>query len=57
MLRECKNSLYDGIRVINIDNFFFYCWFFCILNNDFKIFIVCSRKCYIVGVGVLLKLV
>lgn len=45
MLRECKNSLYDGIRVINIDNFFFYYWFFCILNND----MILKYLLYVVG--------
>lgn len=57
MLRECKNSPYDGIRVTNIDNLSFHHWFFRTPNNDLKIFIARSRKRHIAGVGASLKLV
>ena len=57
MLRECKNSPYDGIRVTNIDNLSFHHWFFRTPNNDLKIFIARSRKRLIAGVGASLKLV
>lgn len=57
MLRECKNSPYDGIRVTNIDNLSFHHWFFRTPNNDLKIFIARSRKRHIEGVGASLKLV
>lgn len=63
MLRECKNSPYDGIRVTNIDNLSFHHQITpnndlkITPNNDLKIFIARSRKRHIAGVGASLKLV